>query len=93
MEVVGQGAGLAVKGFRPFAGLAEPVTCLASKLVVLEEGSGWAVRIPSNPTHHSVGIQNQTLFTLQTLGGIWTLTVCTSLVTFYRANMGHINDT
>lgn len=43
MEVVGQGAGLAVSGSGPLAGLAEPMTCLANELVVLEEGSGWAV--------------------------------------------------
>lgn len=61
------------------------MTCLANELVILEERSWWAVRIPGNSTHHGVGIQNQTLFTLQTLGGFWTLTACTGLVTLYGA--------
>lgn len=81
VEVVGQSTGLAVRGAWAFAGLAELMTCLASELVALEERFGWAVRISSNSTHHGVGIQNQTLFTLQTLGGFWTLTACTGLVT------------
>lgn len=57
VEVVGQSAGLAVRGAWPFAGLAESMTCLANELVVLEERSWWAVRIPGNSTHHGVGIQ------------------------------------
>lgn len=93
MEVVGQSAGLAVRGSRPFTGLAESMTCLASELVVLEERFRWAVRIPGNPTHHGVGIQNQTFFTLQTLGGLWTLTACTGLVTFYGHSTAHALNT
>lgn len=58
---------------------------LACELVVLKKRFERAVGIPGDPAHHGVGVQHQTLFTLETLGWIRTLTMGTGLVTLYIA--------
>lgn len=85
VKVIGQGTGLAVKGSRTLAGLAKAMTRLARDQVVLKKRFGRAVGIPGDPAHHGVGVQHQTLFTLETLGGLRTLTTGAGLVTLCRA--------
>lgn len=92
VKVIGQGTGLAVKGPRSFAGLAKVMTRLARELVVLKKRFRRAVGIPGHPAHHGVGVQHQTLFTLETLGGLRTLTTGTGLVALYGVKAHDFNS-